>query len=246
MIFNRFSFGFWPLVVTLTAFVILCKLGLWQLERAEQKRQLLTKYQTRSILNADSFDALASKSLEALDGREVNVSLIRDDETIWLVDNKIHQGQVGYSVVVPATIEGTRQRVLVDLGWWSAPTSRADLPSISLPTRLPTQGVIKSTQFEAFLLGESKPTSQWPKRIQSLKAAIDFDYTEPVLPVVIFAESDTVPGHPQLYKPVVMPPEKHEAYALQWFLLALFSIGVFAAASYKRNPVKTNNKKEGK
>jgi len=40
---------------------------------------------------------------------------------------------------------------------------------------------------------------------------------------------------PQTYKPVVMLPEKHRAYAIQWFLLAFACIGVFFFASYQRS-----------
>ena len=42
------------------------------------------------------------------------------------------------------------------------------------------------------------------------------------------------------WQPVVMAPEKHMAYAVQWFLLAFAAIGVFIIA--QRNKLKRNKK----
>ena len=59
--------------------------------------------------------------------------------------------------------------------------------------------------------------------------------------MVAFAESNTLPDTPQLYEPVVMPPEKHVAYAVQWFLLALASLVVYGFASYQKPNVLQNS-----
>ena len=244
IILNRFSIAFWPLAVTLTAFVILCKLGMWQLDRAEQKRNLLQEHRSQTLLNFDQFASIANDSPEVLHGREVQVRVLRTDDVMWLIDNKVNQGKVGYSIVVPVQLVGTELRFLVDLGWWPAPEQRSELPKIQLPNNFDVIGKIKADKFDSFQLGESEISDSWPQRIQSLKTAVYYDYSSPILPIVVFAQSNTILGHPQLYKPVVMPPEKHEAYALQWFLLAGFALVVFLAASYRKEPKPVTPTKE--
>ena len=41
------------------------------------------------------------------------------------------------------------------------------------------------------------------------------------------------------YRPVVLPPERHRGYALQWGLIALAVIGVALAASARRLPIES-------
>ena len=42
------------------------------------------------------------------------------------------------------------------------------------------------------------------------------------------------------WQPVVMPPEKHMAYAVQWFLLGVAALVIFIIA--QRNKLKRNKK----
>jgi surfeit locus 1 family protein len=52
-----------------------------------------------------------------------------------------------------------------------------------------------------------------------------------LFPALLYQQqkSDFIPH----YQPVVLPPEKHRGYALQWFLLAIAVIGVALAASHQ-------------
>ena len=232
---RKFKLSFWPLVITLTAFVILCKLGLWQLERAKEKQRLIAEQQVAVPLTEDGLlDKLQRNDISELNFRNTKFEAHFFREQQWLLDNKVFQGKVGYELVVPARVAVTEQVVLVSLGWWPAGSSRGELPKIELPPVLTVAGLIKASDFDTFTLGESQPQQGYPMRVQALSTIIEYSHPQSVIPIVVFAESNTIKGHPRLYTPVVMPPEKHQAYALQWFLLAFFSLVVFFAASLRK------------
>jgi len=230
-------------MVTLTAFLILCKLGFWQLQRAEEKAAWLKQFSSQSKVEIQTLNhAMSNKKFAELNGRDMELKGQVLTQFLWFVDNKIHQGQVGYKVLVPVYVPQIHSVIMTDIGWVKAPKSRMALPNIELPQSLILNGVIKSEQLQQFVLEQDVVSNKWPQRIQSSEGAFLTDYGSPVLPLIFYANSFSVNEMPQTYKAVVMPPEKHVAYAVQWFLLALASVLVFLFASYKRpEPNKSEN-----
>lgn len=265
-ILKRFKFTPWSLVITVTAFLILCKLGFWQLKRADQKRILLEQTSGVVLSQQNLLNSITLGDVSELNNKEVTLELTLDNRSIWLIDNKIYQGQVGYDVVVPALIgspvtnndstvsngdssivnEDSSGRngnayVFVNLGWWKAPATRAELPEVILPKKLNVTGLLKTTDLEQFTLSDTAGEHSFPQRVQSVNAILEFyKNREPFTsPVFLYASSNTIDQHPQLFKPVVMPPEKHVAYAVQWFLLAVAAVIVFLFASLRSGSSKT-------
>lgn len=241
--FRQFSVSFIPLVVTLAAFVVMCKLGFWQLDRAEQKRQQIHQFSQQGEITTQEFAQLIPKiplqneselqPITSLNGRKVNLQGSIVKNTVWLLDNKTYQGKVGYSVIAPLILNGSDLQILVDWGWVSAGKYRTELPNIILPDEISLTGMLRTTDFEQFTLQQEPLSDDWPKRIQSISSVLKSLDANSVLPVLVYADTNETIQYPQTYKPVVMPPEKHQAYALQWFLLAFTSLVVFAFASYK-------------
>ncbi len=254
------------MLVTLTAFLILCKLGFWQLERASEKQTLLDKNSKDQVISIEQFEqislqdlnlqdlSLQGQHLRGIDGKKITLKGDLNNQEIWLIDNKVFNGQVGYSVLVPFTLTDLEAKptILLDLGWWPGMRSRDILPDITLPKTISATGLIKASNFEQFTLNKIVETASdtgnaWPKRIQTAESALQF-YSQlhsaksVHLPIIIYAESNTIDEHQQLYKPVVMPPEKHVAYAVQWFLIAFASLVIFIFAS--RIPTKKGNNHE--
>ncbi|MDA8621680.1 SURF1 family protein [Psychrosphaera sp.] len=239
LFFKRFKFTPLSVLITVTAFLILCKLGFWQLERAEQKQILLEQTVGVVLSQQALLESVTSGEVSELNNKEVEVALILDTESIWLIDNKIHQGQVGYDIVVPAslssTIEDKNTYLFVNLGWWKAPATRAELPEVVLPKKVTLTGRLKTTDLAQFTLSDKSGEYAFPQRVQSVNAILEYykKHVPPIAPVFLYANSNTIAKHPQLYKPVVMPPEKHVAYAVQWFLLAAAAVIVFLFASLR-------------
>ena len=210
-------------LVLLVAVVILVRLGFWQLQRADEKEQLLAQQQMQPVLTGA--DLVYEKNIAKLNHSQIKTKGRILTDRVWLLDNQVHQGRVGYKVLAELELSQFNQfKVMVDWGWVPAERQRSQLPKIELSNKeVELSGLLKTEGFNQFILAETKE-SGWPRRIQSL--------TELELPLgVIYAETISNGTLPQTYKVVVMPPEKHKAYALQWFLLAIASVLVFWFAS---------------
>lgn len=223
-----YSISFWPAFITLLAFLTMCKLGFWQLDRAEQKENELKLFASKTQLQWSDLKADHDLGLSDLHGRKVRLNGYIDSNNYWLVDNKTHQGQVGYSLVVLIKNEESTS-VLVDLGWLPAGKYRAQLPQVNLPKSIELEGVLKTDDFNQLILADDIEPG---RRVQGYQQI--FRQQSDVLPIIIFAKSNSFNNMPQLYNPVVMLPEKHYGYAVQWFLLALSSLVVFVFANNKR------------
>ncbi|NVK24896.1 MAG: SURF1 family protein [Gammaproteobacteria bacterium] len=230
---RSFSFKLIPTIITLLAFLVMCKLGFWQLDRAEQKEMELKAFSELSVLTSQQLLQELQTRPESLHGRRAHLSGDIDLNQVWLVDNKTHNGRVGYSVVVKLRMSkddvSKPDFLLVDLGWIPAGQYRDKLPNIELPANVVIEATLKAKNFEQLLLDDAKEQLS-PQRVQTYRQI----FLQDVPPLVAFADSDSINGMPQLYQPVVMPPEKHVAYAVQWFLLAIASLVVFSFASYKK------------
>jgi cytochrome oxidase assembly protein ShyY1 len=65
-------------------------------------------------------------------------------------------------------------------------------------------------------------------------------YNQDVLPFVVLLNAQETSSFVRDWQPVVMAPEKHLAYAAQWFLLAFAALVIFVIA--QRNKLKRNEK----
>lgn len=211
-----------PVLLAVLTCTILVKLGFWQLQRAQQKQQALAMLQQQQQVQLAQW--LASSDKSELHSRRVALWGLIETEQVWLLDNRVYQGQVGYNVITKFRLASTEHWVWVDWGWIKAPAKRSDLPEVVLPTEpLLLTGLIKSQELQQVRL---KATSEqgWPRRIQTLQELHIQD-------AIIYADLGLIDSAVQTYQPVVMPPEKHKAYALQWFLLALACVLIFLFAS---------------
>jgi cytochrome oxidase assembly protein ShyY1 len=57
------------------------------------------------------------------------------------------------------------------------------------------------------------------------------------LPFVVYLDKTESVGYEKNWQPIVMPPEKHRAYAFQWFSLALawILLMIWASIKFSRN-----------
>lgn len=239
--FNHYWVIRWHwLLLNLFAVGILIGLAIWQWQRGEEKEKTLARvaeWQAKGSLNAD---ALKAMSPAQLDGVHLQMPVRWLAPVVWLLDNRVYQGRIGYDVVIPVAVERFHQPVIVNLGWVEAPAQRSDLPMVEVPGDFYVDGILR-TRTGGLLLGQNLESSNsWPQRIQQ----VEFDQLYASLPTDIYQEyQDLYPGivyqqqgtrFISYYRPVVMPPEKHRAYALQWALLALAVTIIALVASARR------------
>ncbi|SKA51867.1 Cytochrome oxidase assembly protein ShyY1 [Enterovibrio nigricans DSM 22720] len=211
------------LVFTLAMTALLVKLGYWQMSRAEEKVQLLMQLDVRqqTVLTAIAEPNADMKGFGvALQGQFESTQSI-------LLDNQTLNGQVGYRWMVPFTVDG--KWLLVELGWVAAPARRDELPKLPLlPDTYVVHGVLDAPS-DRMVLSHDITEKRWPLRVQSIDMdALSVATGKSVFPwIVRSTRIEDVQGNTEninvtpVWTPVVMLPEKHYAYAVQWFGLAI-------------------------
>src|SRR5689334_25252405 len=105
-----------PTVAAIAGVVITALLGNWQLNRAAYKAELQTRLQQAAhsppvAIARDPVDA-GSLLYHPVEAR----GQFDAQRTVY-VDNRVHQGTVGYLVASPLRLTGSDRYVLVERGW---------------------------------------------------------------------------------------------------------------------------------
>lgn len=228
-----------PFVATLVTFVcvvIMFALGNWQLQRAEQKTVRLLAIEQAAETEQVDLQQVSNGKIEQLLDMPVNFEGTADAEHFFLLDNKIHKGRVGYQVLVPMqTYSGT---VMTNFGWVAATSSRDILPNIQINNKEMRYAGVLSLPLDNIMVKETAVVDgDWPKVLQQTDLDIvQQHYKKQILPFVVLLTAEENSFFIRDWQPVVMAPEKHIAYAAQWFLLAFAGLVVFIIA--QRNKLK--------
>ena len=248
----------WVLVVLALA-AVPAGLSAWQWQRGEDKVATLARIAAWELEGAVGLARLAEladaaddragdERTAAVDGVKLDFEARWIAPMVWLVDNRIVDRQPGYDVVIAvedmdevraAGSSGAAPRAaLVNLGWIAGEGGRDTLPLPAIPARLRVQGVFR-TEVTGLLLGANvEDHGRWPMRIQQADPAQLAAWLAVPLARRLIHQQQASPFHIH-YRPVVLPPERHRGYALQWGLLALAVIGVALAASARREPARS-------
>lgn len=217
--------------------LLIC-LGYWQLGRAEEKRLFFAKEEQAADKSVIDIDTINEASSESLRYRKTEIRGEYDQKHQYLIDNQIVNGQVGYLVMTPFIVDGMNKAVLVNRGWIALNKHRSVLPDLSisaLKTRL--SGRINTFPVVGIQLpGAEIPTAGWPSVVQVVDTKILSDSLGYALfPFQIELDAEMDNGYLREWKKTtVMPPEKHIAYAVQWFCLAITLTILFFWVSSKK------------
>jgi surfeit locus 1 family protein len=161
---------------------------------------------------------------------------------VFLLDNQHQQHQFGYNVLSPLLLtDGTV--VLIDRGWLLGDNSRRFFPEITSPKSLiQLQGTVYFPSDKQWVLGPDteKKTEQLTifERLDTKKAGQILQ--KKVYPFIIRLDKDDAHGFVRQWAIVSMPPQRHLAYAWQWFSMASVVFIIFVALNLKKNE-KTDN-----
>ncbi|MDD1620615.1 MAG: SURF1 family protein [Methylococcaceae bacterium] len=234
------QFRFSPLGLSLYVLLLalLCSLGFWQLGRAEQKRQFLQQQQTAAETAVLDLNRQPIGDVESARYQKVLVSGRYDATHQFLIDNQILDGKPGYFVMTPFLLDQGKIAVLVNRGWVPLGADRKALPDVDIKTEVKRiSGRIN--QFPPVgikLKGAEIPTDGWPALVQVidsrvLAARLAYDLYD--FQIELDGEADE--GYRRQWKSgSTIPPEKHLAYAVQWFGLALTLTGLFIWISSRK------------
>lgn len=196
-------------------------LGRWQMHRAEEKeaRQALLEART-----AEAPLRLAGPvaSAEPLLFRRVHA------EGEWLadrqvyIDNQIHEGRAGFTVITPLRLRGSSAAVLVNRGWTPRGPEYPRAPKVPVPAGPAIADGVAATPPARFieLSGETVQGDVWQNlSIERYRARTGLD----VLPIVVLSQPPA-PGLAAVAErpdeAMGMGPAKHREYELTWFSLA--------------------------
>lgn len=194
---------------------LLMGLGFWQLERKGEKEVLLAQWSAPVEIKN-----LSDRNLKGFD--RVRIEGVLDQQRWFLLDNQIRDGAVGYEVIgvfQPASGSGSW---LIALGWTAATADRSRLPEIALPAGMLELTARLDRPSTGLQLVEPVWQNSWPERVQQLELErFEARLEERLSHWLLRPEQEVLTGKSVNWQPVVMPPERHLGYAVQWFGLAL-------------------------
>ncbi|AMB86203.1 cytochrome oxidase biogenesis protein Surf1,facilitates heme A insertion [Pseudomonas agarici] len=218
---RRFHPGVAPTLVVLVVLPLLVLLGFWQLARGEQKRVLLDSYAQRRTAEPLSGEQLKGSADPAF--RRVQLRGQFDAEHSYLLDNRVRNGQVGVELIQPFHDLASGLWLLVNRGWLPWPERRTP-PVFGTPGQaLNIDAWVYVAPGSTFQLHADPLNALWPRVVTTIEPGKL--WTE--LGREGFAyelRQEPGPGAYETGWPVVaegMGPEKHLAYAVQWFAMAL-------------------------
>ncbi len=236
--FRRYDFK--PALLPTTGAVLLTGLfillGVWQLNRAQEKQAMLSRYETLSQRRPVE---LQLPVVNEARWRYQNVKLTGrfDREHQFLLDNQVYRGRVGYNVLTLLEPTGAKQCILVDRGWIPAGASRIKLPRVPVTARRVTiQGEVYVPYGKGYRLGGMDSGEQgWPRRIQF----IDFEQigrrtAAPLAQMIIRLNPTSPYGYMRDWQIVAFSPQRHLGYAVQWFALAVGMLVIFIVVNTNR------------
>lgn len=205
-------------------------LGVWQLERAAQKRQLAADLAARAdappvVIGDAPLDPDATRY------RRVQATGRFESDGQIFIENRHYAGRIGFHVITPLRLADGGRRVLVNRGW--SPEMLAAVP----PGEVTVHGVAEVPSPPALPLhGDADVAKRWGARWPYLTLPLYAAYDpKPLLGVVILQD----PGDPDGYLrswPREFPKEgMHLGYAVQWFAFAAIAFGLFVRFSLVRS-----------
>ncbi len=236
---RRYCGSLFLCLLALVMLVALCSLGVWQLNRAAEKEAIIISASER--MGEDVFDLseLVSemKMPDGLRYRRAMAEGVFLGEKQFLLDNQVKNGRVGYNVLTPLKLSGGAI-VLVDRGWVPQGISRELKPDVAVDSESAVR--IEGTAYiplgEAYSLGGmDEGELVWPRVIQYL----DFEEIGrrlgvSILPLTLRMDPGLPGGYLREWAVVSSGPEKHLAYAFQWFAMA-FVLLVLLIINAKRH-----------
>ena len=232
----------WPIVIfTMLVFLLLIKLGFWQIDRAlekEERQQRISELSQQQALSLAQVLALSGLQ-DGINDLPIQFEGEFDGDKVFLLDNQPDKGRFGYRVY--QIIESYDNAILVNLGWVQGAIDRNVLPEITAITgQHAITGHVRKIEIGIQLQAQNFVNSSWPLRVQQIELdKFSQLIGKKLLPFVVYLDKKESIGYKKNWQPIVMPPEKHRAYAFQWFSLAIAWISLMTWAAIKMSK---NNK----
>lgn len=215
----------WVTLIVLVGVVFLARLGVWQLDRLQQRRDFNAMVYER--WTQDPYDITAGalpEDLSELEYRRVQAPGTFDYENQIALKNQFRDSQPGVHLITPLLLDDGRA-VLVDRGW--IPQDDADPDAwrkYDEPAAEPVISLIQESQLMPF----DKPVPV-PDAPEQSWFYVNIDAIQPQTPYELLPffllqlPEDDRPydALPYREEPIRLTEGNHLSYAIQWFTFAL-------------------------
>ena len=225
----KISIGWKSTLLTVIVVPLCISLGLWQLQRADEKASIAEAYAQRN-----SMAALDLSQVDAIEDK-TNLPVVVEGKFMGkhlLLENQWRNKQLGLEVLsLFETVNG--EKVLLNRGWL-ANKDRSTMPQFETPSEtLKLQATIYQPSKEPYSLGQlildSELNVQRLSYLDISQISHAFDTT--FYPLSLRLKPDAPHGFDTNWPEINVKPETHIGYAVQWFLFAALAFIVFIFAN---------------
>lgn len=228
----EFKPGWLGIVATVIAVSVFTYLMLWQIGRAEERKQLQSQIMQRSELPVAALTDRESVNLANDRYRRFQIAGSFSNQHQLLLDNVVHDGRPGYEVITPfQTSQG--QSLLINRGWIDAGRDRTVLPDITVSEEQLTLTVMLDKPRSAPVVGLDVIESS--HRWNYLDLDFYKQYSGIEIPdYLLLLAKDSPSAFISRWPEVEDKSGMHIGYAIQWGVFALIALGTFLGVNIKR------------
>ena len=221
-------------VLTVAVFMLLVNLGLWQLDRGQEKLQIEHHLASRTQLPYLSINQFMDGDMD-ITGFNAKANIAHTDSKLIFLDNQVDASGVGYLVYQLVSTLDSERYLLVELGFVPAGTNRSQLPEVSVRIE---SGIILGRLYKRSanpLSSDLMAEQMTGLRIQNL----NFEQLESELKVALYPfalQPDNLKNWPltQPWNPLPMSSAKHFGYAFQWAVMAIVWLALMLALFFRK------------
>ncbi len=247
--------AWWAVLLTLAGVVLFVRLGVWQLDRAHEKEQLLARFADATSQPAVPFASVVN-GVKPEHYPHVSLRGRLQPGHSYVLDNQSRHERPGVVVFVPmkvCTDEACRsyrnRTLLVGMGFLRRDPGSREMPHIPpiKHARAVVSGLYAPPPGKGFEMGGNALARQdtWPKLTTYLDMnQVAHDLGVPLYPRVLLLDPDPASAYARSWTPATMPPARHRAYAFQWFSFALAALVIFLVL-HRQRPENGNDDERG-
>lgn len=226
-------------LLAVTVVALFVRLGLWQLNRAEQKRAEREFFERQGEAPAVVLDDLLDLPLGRLAWRSVTVTGSYLPGVNVVLENQSYGGRAGYLVYSPLRLRAAPRAVLVNRGWVPSNGRRDTVAAAPASEDLRTlQAVVGEPPAQGVQLKGAdhiERLSDGVLRVQQIDYARLGELIGLRLePYVLLLDPREADGFVRDWASPGGDASRHESYAFQWFAMASALIVIYAVLVLRR------------
>lgn len=211
------------------------RLGIWQLDRREQRQARNAAVAARAASPAVDIAALPADT-GGLRFRRARITGVADYDHELILGNRPRDGSPGVNLLTPVRIAGSDTAVLVNRGWVYAP----DAANPRDGNWREADSVTYEGYVELFTAGPPMPVNpQRPRSLPrgtlaSVRARVPYPVADRYLVAQVPADSGIATMPARLSPPDIRDEGSHLSYAVQWFIFAIIAFAGAGIAMKRR------------